>query len=63
MDKPRLMDDKFRSRKWLLSCFIQGSATIALMMGKLTGADFAAISSATIASYSFANAVEYWKSS
>ena len=52
------MDEKFRSRKWQITLFIQLSATIGLFIGKLTGADFATVSSAVIVSYSAANALD-----
>lgn len=55
------MDSKFRSRKWMLSLFIQITATLALIAGKLNGGDFATISSANIVAYSFANAAEYFR--
>lgn len=53
------MDEKFRSRKWMITCFVQAAATIGLLFNKLTGADFATISSAVIVSYSLANAAEH----
>lgn len=53
------MDEKFRSRKWRLTLLVQGSAIVGLMTGYLNGADFAIISSATIASYNLANAAQY----
>ena len=52
------MDEKFRSRKWLLIVFIQCTATVALLCKLLTGADFALISATTAAAYPLSNAAE-----
>ena len=49
------MDNKFRSRKFLVTLLVQVPASFAMATGKITGADYAMISSAVIASYSFAN--------
>lgn len=59
------MDPKFRSRKWLLTMFVQVSATAAFFAqswtgAALTGADFAIISSANVAQYGFSNAAQYF---
>ena len=55
-----MIDNKYRSRKWMLSVGVQLSATAALFMGLISGAEFAQISSVTVASYSFANAAGYF---
>ena len=56
------VDNKFRSRKWILTCAIQLGATLALALGwgGFTGADYALISSTNAAAYSFSNAAVYW---
>lgn len=54
------MDDKFRSRKWMLTILIQVSSIIGLFSGHLDGGNYATISSANIVAYSFANAAEYF---
>ena len=54
------MDDKFRSRKWMLTVAIQLASTIGLFTGYLDGGNYATISSANIVAYSFANAAEYF---
>ena len=56
------MKDRFRSRKWILSCSIELFAMTALVMDKLSSDNFSNISVAVIASYSFANAAEYFRS-
>lgn len=48
--------DKYRSRKFILSVFIQLASTVALFTGFLDSGNYAGISSANIAAYSFANA-------
>lgn len=55
------MDNKYRSRKFLISVFVQAVATAALFTGALSGGEFVTISSANIVSYSFANAATYFK--
>lgn len=51
---------RYLSRKWVLSCFIQLSATAALGLGYLEGAVYGEITVAVIVSYSFANAATYF---
>ena len=54
------MDEKFRSRKWMLTIAVQATATIALFAGFINGAEFATISSANVVQYGFANAAQYF---
>ncbi len=53
--------NKYRSRKFMLSVGIQVISSIALFSGFIDGANYAMISSSNIASYSFANAAEFFK--
>ena len=54
-------ENKFRSRKWMLSCTIQATAILALGFGMLDGDAYAEICVANIVAYSFANAAEYFR--
>lgn len=54
------MDDKFRSRKWMLTVAVQTTATIALFTHFIDGAQFATISSANVVQYGFTNAAQYF---
>lgn len=52
---------KFRSRKFIITVLVVAISAIGLFTGKLESGDFAAIISAAIVSYSFANAAGYFK--
>lgn len=53
-------DDRFRSRKFMLSAGIQVFASLSLLVGLLNGDNYSSISQANIVAYSFANAAEYF---
>tara|TARA_R110002072_G_C7544910_1_gene498661 strand:+ start:47 stop:226 length:180 start_codon:yes stop_codon:yes gene_type:complete len=55
------MNDKFRSRKWILSSYIQAFSSLALVFGWLQGDHYATITAANILAYSGANAVAMFK--
>lgn len=57
-----MQESKFLSRKFIVAMIVQWGATVALFFDKIDGSDFATVSSATIASYSLANAATYFKS-
>lgn len=52
-----MIDQRFYSRKFILSMLIQLAAIAGLFMAKLTGAEFTTISGTVVAAYSAANAV------
>ena len=63
-DPPELKqepDNKYRSRKWILSCVIQATAILGLGFGVIDGGSYAEICVANIVAYSFANAAEYFR--
>ena len=55
------MNNKFRSRKFLITIVALLSACAGLLTGKLASADFATVASACVVAYSFANAATYFK--
>ena len=53
--------NKFRSRKWMLSAFVQVFSSLALVFGWLQGEHYATITAANILAYSGANAAAMFK--
>lgn len=50
------MDDKFRSRKFLLACFFAVVGTIGLFTDKIGAGEYIALTTSVLGLYSFANA-------
>lgn len=54
------MEDKFRSRKFLITFGSVVVSSIGLFIGKIEGVHYAAIISTCVTAYSFSNAAQYF---
>lgn len=50
------MDEKFRSRKWLLTCAVSLQTSVGFALGWLSAEDFVTLQTLCVGAYSFANA-------